>query len=109
VLLESCEHYFSDDHSGSVANHSVPSELKLAYPGGKVRASCGNALGYASPSFMGDAVRAPGWWNTTDVMSTLNSILAEKASITRKADENAADDSLPSVEEADLHATLTQW
>ena len=76
----------SDNRSGSVADHSVPSELKLAYPGGKVRASCGNALGYASPSFMGDALRAPGWWSTTDVMGTLNSILAEKASSTRNAE-----------------------
>jgi hypothetical protein len=43
-----------------------------------VRASCGNALGYANPSFLGDALRAPAWWKTTDIMSTLNQILAEK-------------------------------
>ena len=82
MLTEPCDRYVSDNHSHSVADHSVPSELKLAYPGGKVRASCGNALGYASPSFMGDALRAPGWWNTTDVMTTLYLMLAEKVSMT---------------------------
>ena len=63
----------------TVADYSIPSELKLSYPGGKVRASCGNALGYANPSFLGDALRAPAWWNTTDIMSLLK-ISAEKVS-----------------------------
>ena len=94
-----------------VADHSIPSELKLSYPGGKVRASCGNALGYANPSFLGDALRAPAWWNTTDIMSLLNQISAEKVSylsVKSKRFTNHLTIPLFVVQEADFHSETDQ-
>lgn len=64
----------------TVADHSVPSELKQAYPGGKVRASCGRSLGvgYGGHHVLGDPLKSPAWWDTAAIMRALHKIFDEK-------------------------------
>lgn len=61
-------------------DHTVPGSLKFSYPGGKLRPSCSIEMGVWQASFLGEVIRCPSWFDAASVITTVEKILADKAS-----------------------------
>jgi hypothetical protein len=61
-------------------DHNVPSTLKFSYPGGKMSPSCNIEMDVWQPSFLGEAIRTPSWFDASAIVGALERIIADKVS-----------------------------
>jgi hypothetical protein len=61
-------------------DHNVPSTLKFSYPGGKMSPSCNIEMDVWQPSFLGEAIRTPSWFDASAIVAALERIIADKVS-----------------------------
>lgn len=60
---------------------AVPSEFKVVYSNGKMRPSCSINVGYRRPTFLGEDIQTPSWWDSAAITQALDRIAMEKVSL----------------------------